>query len=313
MSITEKKIGVLMGGLSSEREVSLRTGAAVLKALQGRGYRAAGIDVNADVAVPLRAEGIEVVFIALHGRYGEDGAIQGLLEMMQIPYTGSGVLASALGMDKIASRRMFLHYKLPVPSFVVARREDPNPVVAEALPFDLPCVVKPSKEGSSIGVSLVEEKVALPPALQEAFRYGPEALIERYIRGRELHVAVLQNRALGVMEVRPKGPFYDYQSKYLPGMSEHLFPAPLPESDYALIQEIGLKAHRALGCRGYSRVDLMMDQAGAPYILEVNTLPGLTETSLLPDMARHLGISFEDLVERILMTAFDEDGGPCNG
>jgi len=301
MPLTAKKIGVLMGGVSAEREISLKTGEAVLNALKRSGYRAIAIDVGPDLPFRLRDEGVELAFIALHGRYGEDGTVQGLLEMMGIPYTGSGILASALGMDKIASRKMFLYCEIPVPEFVALRRRDRFDI--DRLPFGFPFVVKPSREGSSVGISIVRRAGEVGPALEGAFDFGPNILIEKYIQGKEVQVGILEERALGAIEIRPKGAFYDYTAKYTPGMSEHLFPAPLPDSLYRQILDWGLKAHQALECRGYSRVDLMVDGAGDPYVLEVNTLPGMTETSLLPEIARGTGIGFEELVERILKSA----------
>jgi D-alanine-D-alanine ligase len=227
-----------------------------------------------------------------------------MLEMMGIPYTGSGVLASALGMDKIASRKVFQYHGIPFPPFVVVQQPDRVGFNPERFPFSPPFVVKPSREGSSVGISIVEKSGALQEAMNEAFRYGPTILVEKYIRGKEEAVGILEERALGVIEIRPKSAFYDYTAKYTPGMSEHIYPAPLPGAIYRSLLDYGLRAHQALGCRGYSRVDLLLDEAGAPYVLEVNTLPGMTETSLLPEIAGGEGIPFDGLVERILKTAF---------
>jgi D-alanine-D-alanine ligase len=293
------RIGVLMGGRSAEREVSLKTGAAVLAALQRKGYDAVGIDADATVGQRLAQERVSLVFNALHGRFGEDGAIQGLLETVGIPYTGSGVLASALGMDKVVSRRLFETTGLPVPRYILATRDAPIP----ALPFPYPVVVKPNGEGSSVGVSIVPHASALSVALEEAFRYDRRILIEAYVAGKEIQVGILGDRALGAIEIRPKTGFYDYIAKYTPGMSEHIFPAPLPPDVTHRTLEVSLAAFRALGCEGYGRVDCLVDEAGTPYILEVNTLPGLTETSLLPDIARGVGIAFDDLVEAIVASA----------
>ncbi len=294
-----ERIGVLMGGRSAEREVSLKTGAAVLAALQRKGYDAVGIDADATVGQRLAQERVSLVFNALHGRFGEDGAIQGLLETVGIPYTGSGVLASALGMDKVVSRRLFETAGLPVPRYILATRAAPIP----ALPFPYPVVVKPNGEGSSVGVSIVPHASALSVALEEAFRYDRRILIEAYVAGKEIQVGILGDRALGAIEIRPKTGFYDYIAKYTPGMSEHIFPAPLPPDVTHRTLEVSLAAFRALGCEGYGRVDCLVDEAGTPYILEVNTLPGLTETSLLPDIARGVGIAFDDLVEAIVASA----------
>ncbi len=301
--ITKKKIGVLMGGLSSEREVSLATGNAILKALQEKGYKAVAIDVNRDVAEVIRKSGIEIAFNGLHGKYGEDGAIQGLLEFSGIPYTGSGILASSVGMNKILSKLVFKAHGLLVGPYLVVHAEK-REQLSEALSImSFPLVVKPSSEGSSVGVSLVYQHDELAPAADLAFKYDHEILIEKYITGKEVQVGVLGDRALGAIEIVPKNVFYDYEAKYKEGMSEHFFPARIPADVYQRVLQSGLDAHRALGCKGYSRVDFIIDAAGAPYILEVNTLPGMTATSLLPDIARGVGIPFPDLVEEILRLA----------
>lgn len=301
--ITNKKIGVLMGGLSSEREVSLATGNAILKALQEKGYKAVAIDVNRDVAEVIRKSGIEIAFNGLHGKYGEDGAIQGLLEFSGIPYTGSGILASSVGMNKILSKLVFKAHGLLVGPYLVVHAEK-REQLSEALSImSFPLVVKPSSEGSSVGVSLVYRHDELAPAADLAFKYDREILVEKYITGKEVQVGILGDRALGAIEIVPKNIFYDYEAKYKAGMSEHFFPARVPADVYQRVLQNGLDAHRALGCKGYSRVDFIIDAAGAPYILEVNTLPGMTATSLLPDIARGAGISFPDLVEEILRLA----------
>ncbi len=299
--VTNKKIGVLLGGLSSEREVSLSSGKAVLKALIEKGYRAVQIDAGRDVAEQLKRENIEIAFNGLHGKYGEDGAIQGVLEFMGIPYTGSGILASAIGMNKIVSKAVFKAAGLAVgPYLAVARSERSSSVPAE---IGFPLFVKPSSEGSSVGVSRVESQAELAAAIETAFTYDNDILIEKYIKGKEVQVGVLGERALGAIEIVPKKGFYDYEAKYKEGMSEHFFPARIPGHMYDRVLAAGLAAHRAIGCRGYSRVDFIIDDAGTPFILEVNTLPGMTATSLLPDIARGVGIAFPDLVEEILRLA----------
>lgn len=292
-----------MGGMSAEREISLKSGRAISAALKRLGYRQYPIDVDNDVALSLRREQIDIAFIALHGRYGEDGAIQGLLEVMQIPYTGSGVLASALGMDKVASHNIFLSHDIPIPPFYVLTEKEAPGFRAHLLPFGLPMVVKPASKSSSVGVAIVSETGEIPAAMKEAFRYGPRIILEKYISGMEVQVGILEGRALGAIEIRPKTKFYDYTAKYVPGMSEHIFPAPLPPEIYQSVLDCGLQAHRVLGCSGYSRVDLLLDAEKNPYVLEVNTLPGMTETSLLPEIARGVGIDFDMLVEKILETA----------
>ncbi len=304
--VTNKKIGVLLGGLSSEREVSLASGNAILQALQEKGYHAVAIDVGRDVGEKIREQGIQAAFIALHGRFGEDGAIQGLLELMGIPYTGSGVLASALGMNKTVAKQLFRLRGLLVGPYEVVYTGTADRVGTIVEQIRYPVVVKPHAEGSSVGVSLVFKKEDLAPAVELAFKYGDEILIEKFIRGKEVQVAVLGERALGAIEIVPKRSFYDYTAKYEKGMSDHFFPARIPEAVYKRTLEAGLAAHKAIGCRGYSRVDFIIDESGAPYILEVNTLPGMTATSLLPEIARGVGISFPDLVEEILRLAVEE-------
>jgi D-alanine-D-alanine ligase len=297
-----KKIGVLYGGLSAEREVSLKSGAAVHQALVAQGYRAVAIDVGHDLADVLKREGIEAAFIALHGRYGEDGCVQGLLELLQIPYTGSGVLASALAMHKLYSKQTFAACGILTAPFYCCRRSEF--VSLADLPFGLPLVVKPVQEGSSVGISIVREENQLEAALQLAFNYDDEILVEQYIKGQEVQVGILDDRPIGAIEIVPKNEFYDFEAKYTDGMAEHIFPAPLEQGLYEKAQQIGLAAHRALGCRGYSRVDLLVTTAGDCYVLEVNTLPGMTALSLFPEIAaKGAGLPFEALVSRIIESA----------
>ncbi len=291
-----------MGGLSAEREVSLASGAAVLQALLARGYDAVAIDVGRDLPQVLVRERIEIAFIALHGRYGEDGAVQGTLELMGIPYTGSGVLASALAMNKIFAKQVFGAGGLTVtPYRVLCRGEAPE---AGTIGFTFPLVVKPSQEGSSVGVSIVKSAAALPAALETAFRYDREILVECFVKGREIQVGILADRAMGAIEIVPKNEFYDYEAKYTDGMAEHICPPLLEPELYRKLLAEGEKAHRALGCSGHSRVDFLVTEAGECFILEVNTLPGMTSLSLLPEIAqKEAGIGFEELVERILLSA----------
>jgi D-alanine-D-alanine ligase len=296
-----KKIGVLMGGLSAEREVSLKSGAAVHRALVARGYSAVAIDVGRDIGRILAQESVDVAFICLHGRLGEDGAVQGLLEIMGIPYTGSGVLASALAMNKIFSKTVFQASGLTVARYRVLRRGESLDLTT--LDFSLPVVIKPSQEGSSVGVSIVKAEAGIAAALAEAFRYDEEILVEQFIKGREIQVGILEERALGAIEIVPKNEFYDFEAKYTDGMAEHILPAPLPGPLYRKVLAEGEKAHRCLGCSGYSRVDFLVTAGGDCFLLEVNTLPGMTALSLLPEIAGGAGIGFEDLVERILASA----------
>jgi D-alanine-D-alanine ligase len=304
--VTNKKIGVLMGGLSSERAVSLASGHAILKALLEKGYYAVAVDVGRDAGEQVRKAGIEVAFNGLHGKFGEDGAIQGLLEIMGIPCTGSGILASAMGMNKIISKMVFKNHGLQVGPYMVLdvdKQEQLNEVPSI---MAYPVVVKPSSEGSSVGVSLVYRHEDLKAAADQAFSYDREILVEKYIPGKEVQVGILGKRALGAIEIVPKNSaFYDYDAKYKEGGSDHFFPARINKDEYQRVLEAGLAAHSALGCRGYSRVDFIINESGAPYILEVNTLPGMTATSLLPDIARGVGMPFPELVEEILRLAVE--------
>ena len=304
--LKKKRIGVLMGGLSAEREVSLISGKAILEALLSQGYEALAIEGDEKLPGRLEENRIEVAFIGLHGRLGEDGAVQGLLEVMRLPYTGSGILASALAMNKIASRKIFQHNGLPVPRHVALTRGK-DPTDPAAWPFPFPVVVKPCQEGSSVGVSIVSGAEKIPEALETAFAHDDEILVEEYIPGREIQVGILNDQALGAIEIVPKRQFYDYETKYTDGLAEHRFPAPLPGEDYARALEISLKAHRALGCEGGTRVDLRYGEkqgrAENIVVLEVNTLPGMTPLSLFPEIAKGTGLDFPHLVERILAGA----------
>jgi D-alanine-D-alanine ligase len=296
---TGKKVAVLYGGRSSEREVSLKTGAACAEALRAKGYDAALLDVDLEVAARLREMGAAVAFNALHGRWGEDGAVQGLLESMAIPYTGSGVLASALGMDKPMSKLLFREAGLALVDHRVFPREQAAAISPADLPFGLPAVVKPAAEGSSVGVHLVREPGALAAALADAASFGGRVIVERYLAGTEVSAAVLDGRALGVVEIVPSREFYDYAAKYTAGMTRYVFPARLPEDVLDRLGREAETAHAALGCSGVTRVDFIV-AGGTPHVLEVNTLPGMTATSLVPKIAAGKGISFPDLCERIL-------------
>jgi D-alanine-D-alanine ligase len=301
MTMREKKIGVLCGGLSAEREVSLRTGEAICAALADRGVHAERIFVDRDVDLVLRQAKIDVAFVALHGRYGEDGCVQGLLEVLGIPYTGSSVMASALAMNKVKAKELFRLHNLPTPPYYVLTASGEEGTIAEAHgTFGFPAVVKPSGEGSSVGVSIVRNMAELEAACDAALRFDDEILVERYVDGMEVSVAVLGDRPLGAIEIVPSTPFYDFGSKYTPGKSEYHMPARLSPERYRGILAQAVLAHRALGCTGATRVDMMISEKGNEYILEVNTIPGMTPTSLLPKIAAHAGISFGDLVLELL-------------
>ncbi|HSM92861.1 MAG TPA: D-alanine--D-alanine ligase [Anaeromyxobacteraceae bacterium] len=297
---TGKRVAVLYGGRSSEREVSLKTGAAIAKALGEKGYDVALVDVDGDVAARLRAEEVAVAFNALHGRFGEDGCIQGLLEAMEIPYTGSGVTASAIGMDKILSKLLFRSVGLQVCDYRVFPAADAAKIRVADLPFGLPCIVKPANEGSSVGVSLVKQESELAAACLEAAKWKGDVIVERFVKGKECQVAVLDGKALGVIEVVPANAFYDYAAKYTAGTTQYFYPARIPEAATRMLMESGEKAHRALGCAGVTRTDFILVDDGSAYVLEVNTLPGMTATSLVPKIAAGNGIPFPELCERLL-------------
>lgn len=303
-----RHIAVLKGGLSPEREVSLVSGQAVARALRDRGQRVTEIDVGADIGALLRAldPKPDVVFNALHGRFGEDGCVQGLLELLRIPYTHSGVAASAIAMDKPLAKRLFAEAGLPLADGRVVSRAE----FARGAGIDKPYVVKPLNQGSSVGVRVVFANDPDPRADEIDWGYGDRVLVESYVPGREVHVAVMGDRALGAVEIRPKGRFYDYTAKYTAGGADHLMPAPLPAAAYAEALRIALGAHQALGCRGVSRADLRYDDTnvsgdaiGRFALLEVNTQPGMTPLSLVPEIAAHLGIGFADLVMWMVETA----------
>lgn len=293
-----KSVAVLMGGWSSEREVSLVSGAAVAEALAEAGYQTETIDVARDVEGLTRrlTPRPDVVFNALHGRYGEDGCVQGLLEILAIPYTHSGVLASALAMHKPMAKKLFTDAGIRCADHVVADRD----AVLSGEVMKPPFVVKPLNEGSSVGVRIILDGAAVELARREDWPFGNKVMVERYIAGRELTVAVIGDRALGVTEIRPAEGFYDYEAKYTDGKAQHLVPAPLPPAIYEETQRFAVLAHEALGCRGVSRADLRYDDTrsdpGLVYLLEINTQPGMTPISLVPELARHAEIDFTQLV-----------------
>jgi len=302
-SLKKKRIGVMMGGLSREREISLKTGKAVLKALVEKGYTAYPIDVGQDIAEILIKEKIECAFLALHGRFGEDGTIQGMLELMRIPYTGSGVLASALALHKIMAKKFFLCEKIPTPPFEVVQRGEIGKEPTRTVSLPLPLVVKPAREGSTIGVSIARTEEEYILGLKEAAKYDEEILVEEFMKGKEITVGILEDIPLPIIEIVPKSGFYDYHSKYTKGETQYIIPARIPREKYLYAQEISLKAFQVLGCSGCARVDLMTDEDGNAFVIDVNSMPGMTETSLLPQAASYAGIAFGELVERILLGA----------
>jgi D-alanine-D-alanine ligase len=295
-----KRVAVLMGGASPEREVSLMSGAAVADGLRQAGYDADPIDVGRDVMALVRAldPAPDVVFNALHGRYGEDGTIQGILEVLGLPYTHSGVLASSLAMDKPMAKRLFAMAGIRCPEGIVIDRA----ALGDGDPMQRPYVVKPTNQGSSVGVHIVRQGDNRVSMMVEERRLGERLLIERYIAGRELTVTVMGDRPLAVTELRPTAGFYDYEAKYTGGRTHHLVPAPIPEPVAEEALRVALLAHRTLGCRGVSRADFRFDDSDgrqAPerlYLLELNTQPGMTTLSLVPEQAAHVGIAFPDFV-----------------
>jgi D-alanine-D-alanine ligase len=308
-TLLTKTIGVLMGGLSGEREISLLSGRNCLRALQARGFRAVPIDAVRDVAQRLDEEGIEVAFLALHGRYGEDGTIQGLLEMMGIPYTGSGVLASALGMNKTAAKKVVRGSGIPTPDYCEIVPDENPRSAASRIKDELGCPVmlKPVEEGSSLGVFKCKDDRELLGAIGHGQAEFGAMFAERFVPGTEITVGVLEREgaaeALPILELVPKNDFYDFEAKYTEGLTEFILPARLEPKVYAEAQQVALAAFAAVGCRGYARIDIMVDGEGRPWFIEVNTLPGMTELSDLPAQAQAAGISYEELVETILLTA----------
>jgi D-alanine-D-alanine ligase len=300
-----RRIGVLMGGLSSEKAISLATGEAVVASLIERGYDAHPVFVDRDIDLVLRQSRIDVAFIALHGRFGEDGCIQGMLETLGVPYTGSGVLASALAMNKAKAKEIFRLHNLPTPPAYVLSRlgVDDAEILACHGDFGFPVVVKPMAEGSSVGVAIARTPDELLAACERAFVFDEELLVERFIQGVEVSVAVLEDRALGAVEIEPKRGFYDYSAKYTSGATDYFIPPRLSPERYRGVLTQALRAHHALGCSGATRVDLIVSPTGNEYVLEVNTVPGMTPTSLLPKIAAAQGMAFDDLVEAILLGA----------
>ena len=309
------KVAVLFGGRSAEREISIRSGSGVLAALRRQGVDAHAFDPAQRPMDDLAREGFECVFIALHGRYGEDGTVQGALELLRIPYTGSGVMASAVAMDKVFTKRVWITHGLPTPAFEVVRRGDSLRELPDRL--GLPLIIKPPHEGSTIGVSKVSGYSEVKEAFELAARYDEEVLAEQFIEGRELTVALLGKGAgayaLPVIEIRAPGGNYDYQNKYFGTETQYLCPAPLPAEVAAEVADVSVRAYRALGCEGWARADLMLDRDNRPWLLEINTSPGMTDHSLVPMAARAVGIPYDDLVMRVLASAcLKVAGGPAD-
>ncbi len=289
-------VGVLLGGPSAEREISLKSGKAVSAALRGAGVTVVEIGEHEDIIVGIESSRLDLAFIALHGRFGEDGQIQEFLEERGIPYSGSGIEASRRAMDKVVSRGLFKAAGLSTPDCRVYGRDD----VPAAPPFPFPVIVKPAREGSSIGLSLARTDRQFEEAVKTARGHDEVILVESYIKGRELTVGVLEDEPLPVVEIKPLNPFFDYEAKYVKGRSRFVVPALLPPGVRREVQEAGLTAHRSLGCFAYSRADIILGDDGNPYLLEVNSIPGFTATSLLPQAAAATGTDFTALCLRLL-------------
>ena len=308
----DKTVAVVMGGPSAEEQISLSTGHAMASALRGKGYNVKEIRlVPHNFSEQVKESGADVVVIAVHGLYGEDGRLQSALEMMGIPYTGSGVLASSVSMNKLTAKRVFLGSNIPTPDYIFLHRRDrgkQDMIKAITDKFSLPVVVKPVSQGSSLGVNIEKEISGLQKALDEAFQYDEELLVEEYIAGQETSVCMMRLKdgsvkVWPVILIHPHAEWYDFNAKYSVGGVDHLVPAPLPEDITRTLKDISVKAFEVLGCAGVARTDCMVDKNGKCYVLEMNTVPGMTPTSLVPDAARAEGTDFGDLCEMILETA----------
>src|SRR6186713_1998657 len=311
--MSSRRVGVVMGGASAEREISLRSGQAVEAALERLGHDVTPIVLGAgtDPFLALSASGVDVAFLALHGRFGEDGCVQGLLEMLGVPYTGSSVLASALAMDKVKSKELFRLFNVPTPPYYVIDRDVPLDALAECHgSFGFPVVVKPRREGSSIGVTKALDPHVFRRAVAHARDFDHEVLVERFVAGREVHVGLLDGRVLGAIEVAPDNGMYDFEAKYTPGRTQYFMPARLPATRYRGVLNLAERAAQALGVTGAARVDLMVTEGENEYVLEVNTLPGMTPTSLLPKIAAAAGFDFDSLCAAILERATLHASGP---
>ena len=314
--MNNNRVGVLMGGPSSEREISIKSGKAICRALEARKIDCVPVELmpgpntngyKESVAAKLALLNIDIAFIALHGEFGEDGAVQELLEKMHIPYTGSSSSASRVAMNKITAKEVFRANNIPIAKHEVLKKN----MLAEGLDLKAyfrilgpELVVKPSNGGSSIGLNIVDNEKDLKAAINDAFRYDDKLIIEEYIPGREITVGIIENRALPIVEIVPKRKFFDFLAKYEKGLTEYIVPADIETPLYEKCQDMGLKAHKALSARSFSRVDIILNREKGPVILEVNTIPGFTETSLLPKAAMAIGIGFEDLCLKILESAF---------
>jgi D-alanine-D-alanine ligase len=295
----KKKVGVLMGGMGAEKEVSQRSGAAFVKSLERLQYPFEVIQVEKDLPKVLSDSKIDCALIALHGKYGEDGTVQGILEYLKIPYTGSGVLSSSLSMNKAVTKQILTHWSIPTPP---SQSVDLSKTKAKdfKLKLEFPVVVKPSREGSTVGLSIVRKDDELQSALELASKSDNQIVIEKYIDGTEITVPIWIDRALPIIEIVPKSGFYDYKSKYTAGETEYIIPARISENVRKICENYSLETFKVMDCRQYARVDIRLDKNDKPYVLEVNTLPGFTETSLFPKSALKAGISFDSIIETLV-------------
>ncbi len=308
MDLKKLKIGIILGGSSSEREVSLRSGDNVFQAIKRKGYNAVKIDLNKNIVENLKKEKIDIAYIILHGAPGEDGTIQGLLEILGIPYTGSGILGSAISLNKIVTKQLFVANNIPTPPAVILRDKFTKIEKEEVLKLGFPVMLKPASEGSSIGVKKIYNLEELEENIDDFLKKYRDGIIEKYIRGKDITVGVIevnkQIKALPILELLPESDFYDYEAKYTKGKTKFILPAELNAEITEKVKELAVKAHKAVWCYGVSRVDMVVDQEGNIYVLEVNSIPGMTETSDLPAEAKTDGIEFDELVEIILQSAF---------
>jgi len=303
------KVAVLKGGLSTEREVSLNTGAQVAIGLTAAGFRVVEIDAaTPDFIDRILLESPDVVFICLHGKFGEDGTVQGLLELLRVPYVGSGVLASALAMDKVVSKQLLKQAGIPTADFVALRRGEPVDVASVSEALGAKTVVKPANEGSAIGITISHDPNELSSSIEQAFLFDDRVLIERFVSGTEVTVGVLGNdkpQALPTLEIVSEHEFFDYESKYVPGLSRHIVPARISGKANAECQKLAIEVHRLFDCKGMSRADMIVTSSGQIFVLETNTIPGMTSTSLYPDAARAAGIEFPQLCARLTELALE--------
>lgn len=308
------KIAVLYGGVSKEREVSISSSKGIISALEKNGHEVTSIDFHPEKLEEVLQLQVDLVFIGLHGKHGEDGALQGLLDILDIPYVGSGVLASSLAMDKNKAKELFQQAGIPVAKGERYRITDQTDIqlLADEITaqFSVPFVIKPNREGSTLGLTIVQETSQVPKALEMANQSDEYVLVEQFIDGKELTVPVMgkwqEEEALPIIEIIPKNELYDYESKYALGGSEHIIPARLDEATTKRIQDFAVKSHQVLGCEVYSRADFLLTEDGTPYLLEVNTLPGMTSTSLFPDSAKQAGISYEEMIESFVQLSIEK-------